>query len=360
VRVPSEGLDRRAGGGERLVKAGGPAVVYVACAHSKEIYVARLDDATGALDVIQRAAVPGAVMPLAIAPGRRFLYACLRSEPFSVATLEIDRTAGTLRLVSTVPLPDDMAYLSTDKTGRFLFGASYSGDKISINAIVDNGVVAEPVQIVATPSHPHAVLVGPSNQHMFVPCLGSDVISQYRFDATTGRVTPNTPPAVEARRKAGPRHLVFHPGGHYAYCTNELDATVGAYHVDAAAGTLSPIGVRSLLPAGYSGRTPFAAADIRMTPDGRRLYASERASNSLSGFSIDGATGALAPCGSVPTEEKPRGFNVDPRGRFLLAAGQVSNHLTVYAIDPGGGGLVPRHRYRMGEDPNWVESIDLR
>ena len=336
------------------------AVVYVACADSKEICVARLDDATGALDVIQRAAVPGAVMPLAIAPSRRFLYACLRSEPFSVATLEIDRAAGTLRLVSRVPLPDNMAYLSTDKTGRFLFGASYSGDKISINAIAGDGVVdATPVQVVATPSHPHSVLVGPSNRHVFVPCLGSDVISQYRFDAATGRVTPNRPPAVEARQKAGPRHLVFHPGGQFAYCTNELDATVGAYRVDAAAGTLSPIGARSILPAGHPGRAPFAAADIHVTLDGRHLYASERASNSLAGFSIDGVTGALTPSGSVPTEEKPRGFNVDPRGRFLLAAGQASNHLTVYAIDPGGGGLVPRHRYRMGESPNWVESIGL-
>jgi 6-phosphogluconolactonase len=153
---------------------------------------------------------------------------------------------------------------------------------------------------------------------------------------------------------------VFHPGGRFAYCTNELDATVGAFRVDAAAGTLSPIGVQSLLPARHRGRPPFAAADIHITPDGRRLYASERASNSLTGFSIDGVTGALTPVGNVPTEERPRGFNVDPRGRFLLAAGQVSNHLTAYAIDPGGGGLVPRHRYRMGENPNWVESIDLR
>jgi len=338
-----------------------PAVVYVACADSKEIYVAHLDDGTGVLEVIQRAAVPGAVMPLAIAPGRRFLYASLRSEPFSVATLQIDRAAGTLRLVSTVPLPDSMAYLSTDKTGRFLFGASYSGDKISINTIGDDGLVdAEPVQIVATPSHPHSVLVGPSNRHVFVPCLGSDVISQYRFDAATGRVAPHTPPAVKAKHKAGPRHLVFHPGGRFAYCTNELDATVGAFRVDAAAGTLSPIGAQSLLPAGHRGRPPFAAADIHITPDGRRLYASERASNSLTGFSIDGVTGALTPVGNVPTEETPRGFNVDPRGRFLLAAGQVSNHLTAYTIDPGGGGLVPRHRYRMGENPNWVESIDLR
>jgi 6-phosphogluconolactonase len=186
------------------------------------------------------------------------------------------------------------------------------------------------------------------------------VIVQYRFDPATGGVAPNTPPVAEAKTKAGPRHLVFHPSGRFAYCTNELDATVGAYRVDATAGTLSPAGTQSLLPAGHAGHAPFAAADIHVTPDGRHLYASERASNSLTGFTIDGDTGLLTPAGNVPTEEKPRGFNVDPRGRYLLAAGQVSNHLTVYAIDRRSGGLAPRHRYRVGENPNWVEIIDFR
>jgi 6-phosphogluconolactonase len=337
-----------------------PAVVYVACADTREIYVAHLDRASGALDVVQRAQVPGAVMPLAVAPDRTCLYACLRSEPFSVATLGIDPAAGTLTVRATVPLADNMAYLSTDQTGRFLLGASYSGDKISINRIGRQGAVdSEPVQAVSTPSHPHSVLTDPSNRHLFVPCLGADVILQYRFDPAAGRITPNTPPVAEARSKAGPRHLVFHPGGRFAYCANELDATVGAYRLDENAGTLSPIGTHGLLPAGHQGRPPFAAADIHITPDGRWLYASERASNSLAGFRIDPATGRLAPAGAVPTEAKPRGFNIDPRGRYLLAAGQVSNHLTCYAIDPHAGTLVPRHRYPMGANPNWVEIIDL-
>lgn len=337
-----------------------PTVVYVANADSREIFVAHLDNATGAVNVIQRAPVPGVVMPLAISPNRTFLYAGLRSEPFSAATLAIDPAAGTLSLLATAPLPDNMAYLATDRTGRFLFGASYPGDKISVNPIGRDGQVgATPLQILATDRHPHSVMTGPSNTHLFVPCLGGDVISQYTFDPATGRVAPNTPPAAEAKKKAGPRHLVFHSNGRFAYCTNELDATVGAYRFDEAAGTLTPIGTRSLLPSGHHGSAPFAAADIHVTPDGRYLYASERASNTLSTFKIDAETGALAPAGSVPTEEKPRGFNIDPRGRYLLAVGQVSNHMTCYAIDPDTGALAPRRRYPMGENPNWVEIVDL-
>jgi 6-phosphogluconolactonase len=33
--------------------------------------------------------------------------------------------------------------------------------------------------------------------------------------------------------------------------------------------------------------------------------------------------------------------------------------MTCFAIDPDTGALAPRHRYPMGENPNWVEILDL-
>ena len=337
-----------------------PAVVYVANADSREISVGHLDNATGAVDIVQQAAVPGAVMPLAVGPARTFLYACLRSEPFSVATLGIAPETGSLTLLATAPLPDNMAYLAVDRTGRFLLGASYSGDTIAVSRVGGDGLVdPQPLQVLSTDRHPHSILTDPSNRHLFVPCLGGDVILQYTFDPGTGHVAPNAVPAAEAKANAGPRHLVFHPRAPFAYCTNELHATVGAYRFDPAAGTLAAIGTGSLLPAGHPGTPPFAAADIHVRPDGRYLYASERASNTLSVLRIDPATGAIARVQNVPTEDTPRGFQIDPVGRYLLATGQVSNQMTCYAINEETGSLTPRHRYPMGRNPNWVEIVNL-
>jgi len=67
----------------------------------------------------------------------------------------------------------------------------------------------------------------------------------------------------------------------------------------------------------------------------------------------------LTAIGSVPTEQPPRGFNIDPRGRFVLAVGQTSNSMTSYAIDQETGTLTPLRRYPMGNNPNWVEIIDI-
>jgi 6-phosphogluconolactonase len=336
-------------------------MIYVSNADSKEIYVMSLDDRNGAVDLVQKAPVPGTVMPLAISPNRRFLYASLRSTPFSVSTLAIDQGTGRLNLLSTVPLPDNMAYLSTDKTGRFLFGASYSGDKISINPISRQGTVqAQPVQVTPTSRHPHSIITDPSNTYLFAPSLGGDTVLQFKFDQITGRATPNTPPFVATRKGAGPRHIVFHPNGRFAYGTNELDATVNAYGFDGAPGTLTLVGTVSALPPDFSGSAPFSTADLHITPDGRFLYASERASNSLAGFNIDARTGAMASIGNWPTETQPRGFNIDPRGRHLLVVGQTSNSMTSYAINPESGALAPQHRFSMGKNPNWVEIIDIR
>jgi 6-phosphogluconolactonase len=337
-----------------------PTVVYVSNANSKEIHVLHLNNLDGTVKVIQKTALPGAVMPLAISPTRRFLYASLRSEPFSVASLEINPATGEVSLRSTVPLPDNMCYLSVDKTGRFLFGASYQGSRFSINPIDEHGLVeAQPLQVTSTQPRAHSIVTDPSNRYLFVPSLGGDVIHQFKFDPQTGHATENTPPVVEASKGAGPRHLVFHPNHRFAYGTNELDASVNAYRFDRTSGTLTLVGTDSLLPPDFAGSAPFAAADVHITPDGRYLYASERASNTLSGFRVDAETGALTSIAKVPTENHPRGFNIDPRGRYLLAVGLMSHSMTTYAINQDTGTLSPLYRFPMGENPNWVEIIDL-
>ena len=113
----------------------------------------------------------------------------------------------------------------------------------------------------------------------------------------------------------------------------------------------------SLLPPGFEGKP--SAADLHLTPDGRFLYASERTSSTLAGFKVDPANGTLSFIGSVATQTKPRGFNIDSSGRYLLAVGQLSHRLSSYRIDASSGVLTKLKEYPMGQNPNWVEIVDL-
>ena len=334
-----------------------PTLVYVSNADSGDISVLRMDAHTGALAPLRSAPVGGAAGPLAVSPDRRFLYVARRSEPTAVLAFAIDGGSGELAPVGDAALPASMAYLSIDRSGRHLFSASYGGHQLAVNPVTPGGCPEPARQVLPTEPNAHAVLVDPSNRFVLATSLGGDLVMQQRFDATHGRLTPNTPPAVRVRRGAGPRHLVFHPSGRFVYLLNELDASIDAFAFDTEQGVLAPLQTITSLPAGMSG-APWAA-DIHVTPDGRFLYSSERRSSTLAAFRIDATSGQLTLLGHVPTEAQPRGFNIDPRGRFLLAVGQASHRLSRYAIDADSGGLTPLDDCAVGRSPHWVEIIDL-
>jgi 6-phosphogluconolactonase len=334
-----------------------PTLVYVSNADSGDISVLRMDAASGELSPLRSAPVGGTTGPLALSPDRRFLYAARRSEPLGVCAFTIDATSGELSPLGEAALPAGMAYLATDRRGRTLLSASYGSHLICVNPIAADGRPQPAQQVLPTEPNAHAVLTDPSNRFVLVTCLGSDLVMQQRFDAQSGRLSPNDPPAVQVRKGAGPRHLVFHPNTRFVYLLNELDASIDVFGFDAEKGLLAPLQTITALPAGMSG-APWAA-DIHITPDGRFLYSSERRSSTLAAFRVDAASGQLSLIGHVPTEAQPRGFNIDPRGRFLLAVGQTSHRLSRYRIDADSGALTQLGDHAVGRNPHWVEIIDL-
>jgi 6-phosphogluconolactonase len=334
------------------------AVAYVSNADSQDISVLRLDRDKGAVQALQTVDTGGMVMPLALSPDKRFLYAALRSEPFSVATFAIDPRSGALTRVGTAPLPDSMANIMTDRTGRWLFAASYGGNKVSVSPIGADGIAGAAVSVLPTGKNAHAAIIDAANKNLLVTNLGSDQVLQFGFDAATGKLTPNTPAAFATRAGAGPRHLVFHPDGKHAYLLYELDASLDLLAYDAQHGTLKAVKTWSTLPAGFTGK-PWAA-DLHLTPDGKFLYTSERNSNTIAMWKVDAASGEVTLIGHQPTEKQPRGFQVDSTGQWLLAVGQASNGLTAYRIDPVSGKLTAAASLPMGKNPNWVEIVDVR
>ena len=333
-------------------------VVYVSNADSQEISVLALDGATGALTPIETVPVGGTVMPLALSPDKRVLYAALRSQPFRVASFAIDPASGRLTQRGEASLADSMANIDVDRSGRWLFAASYGGNKITVNAIGQDGTVGAVQQLVATAPNAHAIHADAANRYVLATSLGGDNVSVWRFDAATGKLSANEPALVTTQAKSGPRHFVWDAGQRHAYLLGELDASLYVYDWDAARGTLHEQQRTSALPSGFNGGAPWAA-DLHLTPDGRYLYASERRSSTIAAYRVDAASGRLELIGHVPTEKTPRGFAIDPSGRYLIAAGQDSHGVTVHAIDPASGTLSVVGRTPLGKNPNWVEIVEL-
>jgi 6-phosphogluconolactonase len=352
--------------------------VYVSNAEDGNIGVYAMGP-DGGLVGAARAPAAALVMPMAVSPDRHFLYAAVRSKPFSVFQYAIDARSGALQQVSTSPLAESFPYISVDKTGRYLFGASYGGNVISLNAIgVDGRVSAEPLQLIPVGRNAHSIRTDGSNRFAYAPTLGTDQIFQFNFDAKAGRLSSATPAVFQMKASVGPRHFVLSKDNRFMYVLSELQGTVTTLALDSSTGQLSEVSSVSGMPAdsklvtgmprGAVG-TPGAnqaprntdndiwAADIHMTPDERFLYVSERTSSSLAALSVDGATGKLTYLASTPTEKQPRGFAIDPTGRFLLACGEKSETISVYSIDQASGALRLLRQYPGGKGANWIEVV---
>jgi 6-phosphogluconolactonase len=347
--------------------------VYVSNAGDGDVgmYALQTD---GSLHAGSRFKAESSVMPMAVSPDKRFLIAAVGSNAYKALSYSIDPVSGALRLVGAGPLAAGLPYISFDRSGRFLLGASYAANLVSVNPVGRDGRVGDPLQVIPTARRAHSIRTDNTNRFAFTPQLGTDQIFQFLFDASSGRLTANTPPVLQLKQGTGPRHLVVAPDNRLVYVSNELSGTVTALALDANAGTLKELDSVSMLPPdsklfpglprGPDG-TPGSshpdddiwAADLHLTPDGRFLYASERTSSTLGAFRVDGASGKLTYLGSTPTEKQPRGFAIDPTGRFLVAAGEKSDTLSSYAIDGENGALKLIGRYPGGKGANWIEIV---
>ena len=319
-------------------------------------------------------------MPMTVSPDRKFLYAATRSKPFSVYTYSIDAASGALKQVAASPLAESFPYISLDKTGRYLFGASYGAHLISVNRVDANGRVSnDPLQVIPVGRNAHSIRVDESNKFVYVPTLGSDSMFQFTFDAASGHLASNTPAIVLLKPLTGPRHFITASDNRFLYALNELQGTVTTYALDAKTGLLTEKDSVSGVPrdakltpgaprgaVGAPGGPPprdtsndIWSADIHMTPNGKFLYMTERTSSTLGAFSVDGATGKLTYLGSTPTEKQPRGFAIDAKGQFLVASGEKSETISVYAIDGANGALKPVGKYPTGKGANWVEIVSF-
>src|SRR5580693_2324261 len=303
---------------------------------------------------------------MAISPDRKTLYVGHRTRP-SIASYRIDPASGGISLISTIAQADVPTFLAPDRAGRYMLCAYYQGGYAAAYPIAPDGSVGDAaIDKHKTAIGAHAIATDPSNRFAFVPHIariqdnvleppknnpGPNVILQYRFDAQTGRLNPNTPHRVEQGDLVGPRHYIHHPGLDVVYFSNEQGCSVTTYRLDRANGTLSSVQTTSTLPAGHTERA--TCSQIHLTPSGRFLYVGNRAANgsSIAAFAVDPATGHLTAAGHIPTEAVPSAFCLDPAGHFLFASGTASGRLASYRINQQSGALTPLAVVEVGQRP---------
>lgn len=244
-------------------------------------------------------------------------------------------------------------YLEADPSGRVLLVSNYGTGSVAAFPIKADGALAAAVGFVKhagssvhpkrqTKPYAHSIIPAPAPragqpQFVYAADLGTDEIVSYTLDPAQATLVRNEAGTVKAAPGSGPRHMRFHPAGHTLYVLNELIGGVTAYGYDSATGRLTPRQTVPTLPADFTGDN--LAADLKITPDGRFLYATNRGHDTIAIFRL-AADGGLERVDIVPSSGKgPQNLAITPDGRFLLCANMPSNNLVVFRIDGDTGRL---------------------
>jgi 6-phosphogluconolactonase len=318
----------------------GPLVGYASGYGGPDLARFTVDPSTGALSgKTTLASFGGSPSFLVVNQAATHLYVLDEVTAGQVGAYSIDRAAGALTFQNAVSSGGNgPAYVGLDHTNRFVFAANYGDGSIAVLPVKGDGSLGAAVDTKSAGTNAHMMAADPSNKFVFVPCLGSDYVAQYVFDASTGKLTANATPHVSSAAGAGPRHIAFHPNGKLAYVIMEKASTITAYSLDTSAGTLTEIETKSTLPAGFNGTN--TGAEIAVHPSGAWVLGSNRGDDSIVVFSLDAQTGKMTLVGHTKTGgTTPRQFSIDPSGAFVYAANQDSSNVVVFAFDAAHGTL---------------------
>ncbi|MCE9591574.1 MAG: lactonase family protein [Planctomycetes bacterium] len=319
------------------------------------IHAFLLDGRSGTLKPLAKTGGVEEPFFLALSRDRRFLYSIHRFAEGHVAAFAIEPgDQGALRLINRQPSRSQSAcYLDIDATGKTVLTASYGGGSVTALPVNADGSLGEPtshIQHVGFSNvdkgrqeapHAHCIVISPDNRFAYAADLGLDQIINYKLDAARSTLTPNRQPFVRTLAGAGPRHFTFHPTKPFAYAINELHNSVTMFDYDPETGTLIEQQTITTLPADFKTGSEKASytADVKITPDGRFLYGTNRGHESIAGFAI-GADDRLSSMGITPSGSPwPQNLAITPDGAWMICANMMSDRVTVFTIDRTTGAI---------------------
>ena len=339
-------------------QAADPLVFVSAFAAGDEgaIHAYRLNLKTGKLKLVHRTTDVEHPFFTALSPDGKFLYA-IHAEQFGgkeseeVAAYAIQGSAGRLKLLNRQSARGTAScYLDVDATGKTVLVANYSTGSVAALPVNKDGSLGEAASFVQHAGssvdpkrqkgpYAHSIVASPDNRFAYAADLGIDKIQNYRLNSKSAKLTANAQPFVRTPPGAGPRHLTFHPNGRHLYAINELKNSVTLFDQDAETGALALRQTVSTLPEDFTGTSH--CADLKITPDGKFLYGTNRGHDSIAMYRL-GKDGGLTRIGIEPSLGKgPQNLLITPDGGLLLCANMPGGNVVVFRIDPKTGALKP-------------------
>lgn len=317
------------------------------------IYTGTFDQATGELSPLTIVARIDSPSFLVKHPSQPFLYAIGEENTSSgrksvLAIYKSNAASGSLDLVEKTAIgPTGDCHLALSKDGKYLATANYGTGVVVLFEMNSPSKLGSklgefqhkgsgPNKGRQEGPHAHSVDFDPSGKFLLSADLGADRVFVYSVGAS-----PKPVFAAECEAGVGPRHVAFDKTGKRVYVVNEMDATVTRFSFDPSTGAMARFEKVSLMESAAPRK---GAAEIAVHPSGKWLLASNRLDeNTVNSFALDSATGQLGFTSRIHKPlTHPRHFVIDPSGKWILVGSMDADEVRVASFDPMTGGLTLR------------------
>jgi 6-phosphogluconolactonase (cycloisomerase 2 family) len=310
------------------------------------ITTAAIDSDSGVLTAV--AAPPlcgGFPVPLgsmAAEPQGKFLYMAVPNGQIGfLAGFTIDQASGAVSLSQTDDVIE-VRSVATDPSGKFLFladdgpgGLSGGVGTFMINSA--SGTLTSSGGLALNDGHPFGVSVDPLDRFVYVSYFqgfsNPDFVIPLTLDSTSGALSRVAAPvAVDVDD-----WVLADPSGRFLYVGNGASNTISAFKVDPATGTLTAVaGAPFTITNGAGQGDSFTAA---IDPSGNYLYVASYEGSNISAYTIDHSSGQLAPINGspYPTGAAPNAVVTEPLGRFVYVSD--NSGVSAFRIDAANGTL---------------------
>jgi 6-phosphogluconolactonase len=274
-----------------------------------------------------------------VSADRRTLYVTNEAESGTISALSLADPTNPKLLNKKSSGGAAPTHLSVHPGQKYVLAANYSSGTVVVLPILADGSLGDRTDLVQhvgaeRQANAHQVVTDPAGQWVLSVDLGADSVYVYKLNQSSGKLTLQQ--QVVLPSGAGPRHLVFHPNGKYAYIAQELRAEITIASWDPVAGKLTPTKVVPAVPAGTVGdKYP---GEIITSADGKFVYATVRGPNTVATFAVTDDGASITPLAAVATGgDWPRHLTLDQTQSWFYVSNQRSGTVTWLPRDPATG-----------------------
>jgi 6-phosphogluconolactonase len=332
--------------------------LYVGNPNQQTVSAYAIDPATGALTEISGSPFPSrgpgpGRSTLTVSPGGKFLYS---SNATNKGIFSIDPTSGALSEITGSPVANFSGSTSSftiDAAGKF--GYDFDGNDVTVWAIdsTSGGLTdvigynpargGEPNPLFPAGVDATSFVVDPSGRYSYATRSGMfggpATIAGFVIDPAHKNPANQLVPIIPGSPWAtGPEPfaMTIDPTGTLAYVTSCYSNTITGYTIDPATGNLTAL---ASAPLAAPGCPEYAA----IHPSSQFVYVSNETGASVGAYAVDPQTHALTAVPGSPFAVglRPTAVVLDPSGKFLYVANAASASISAFSVDEVSGVLTP-------------------